>query len=367
MTRNLIVVLPLAGEDPWIWGMVEDGLLLQYAQANTEIEKAALATLNSGKCTAVLPGQDVVMFTHELPQARRSDTLKAAIFSVEDQLAAPANAHHIILGQGADNRVAVTAKDRFSRHLQRLASAGLSPEIAIADFDSFAEQAMAIRAFDRLIVPGRLGMTLDEEWGGELPPDTVIEALDDGAALTHIAAHLATYLPLNFRQGEFAKPGRGWNGLAMFGRAAALLAVLGLGLLLWNVAQSRALIKVAAANRAEMARLYTKAMGEPAPGNIALAVTRQLHSPSGSSAAFLELSQILFDGVALVDGVKVETMYFDSSRTVIQLRLIYPSFASASALEAAIVQVGGYLRSGGVRESNGAFIGDAEILLEPGA
>lgn len=364
MSRYLMIAFPLLDTTPWPWGVLEDDKLVHSGNAVTVQEKSALAEQAPDNTIVVIPGQHVRIFTHDLPPTRRSDALKAAAFSVEEKLAGPVANQHVALGQNDDKRVAIIAKTQLESILKSLAHAGLSPTMVIADFDGFAAADTAINAFERLIITGPSGMALDADWEGELPPGTVVETLDDAPALQRMATHIMAATPINLLQGDFSKPGKGWNTLKGLRRAAVLLVVLGAASLLWNFAQARALISAANAYKAQTARLYTQALGAPPPANPALAVTRQVQESAGMAAGFLELSQILFDGIAQVEGLSVETLDYDASQTVIRLRLSYPSFESASDLEAAIAEAGGHLAPGGLRETGGVFIGDAVLGLE---
>ena len=92
-----------------------------------------------------------------------------------------------------------------------------------------------------------------------------------------------------------------------------------------------------------------------------MAATRALKAGGKNNFEFLQLSQILFQGVDKVEGLSVDQLRYQQARNQLQLRLIYPSFESASVFEAAIRDVGGELVTGGVREQSGQFVGEANL------
>jgi len=59
--------------------------------------------------------------------------------------------------------------------------------------------------------------------------------------------------------------------------------------------------------------------------------------------------------------LSVEQLRYQDSRNELQLRIVYPSFESAGALETAIRAAGGQLTTGGVREQSGRFVGEATL------
>ena len=67
--------------------------------------------------------------------------------------------------------------------------------------------------------------------------------------------------------------------------------------------------------------------------------------------------------MAGLDDVRVDQLRFNSDKGTLQLRLIYPSFDAAARVENAVSQAGGVLTTGGVREQNGAFVGEASLKM----
>ena len=149
----------------------------------------------------------------------------------------------------------------------------------------------------------------------------------------------------------------------MAGLAAAAL----LALFIWNGVQDRAALAQAEDLRAQTAAEYSAATGERAPSNPGRAAAKNLQSSPAPSASFLDLSTVLFSGLAPMDDTRVDQLRFNAEDETLQLRLIYPDFDAAARIENSIAQAGGKLTTGGVREQNGSFVGEATLSLGGGS
>ena len=363
MKRRLYIILPPVIDDPWVWAILQEDAVIQSGRACNADDKATLSDLQVGTVIAVLPGQYVRVFAHDLPPARLNERLRAAAYSIEDRLGAPVDIQHVVLGSDKDARIMVVDRHYLEATLTALEGDGLSPEHIVADFDTFAPGDRVFGAFERIIVPGPLGYTLDPDWANELSPSMQMKPLDDQAAFASMAAYLLKYVPLDLRQGSFAKHKIGGDTWMTYARMVMLVLAFGLTLLLWHGAHAYALSKMAAKAKDDAANLYVAAMGKPAPPNPALSLTQLTRASPGASAPFLRLSQILFDAVAEVEGMAVEQIQYDhEGEPALKLRLSYPAFETASTFEAAIVRHGGRLQSGGIREAGDGLSGDATLF-----
>ena len=347
MTERLVIAMPSHEGAPGLWGCVDGHEVLSHG-------RGAPPPAKGRDVVAILAGQSVRLYEHELPATSKRDRLKAAGFSVEDKISQPLEAVHIALDE---NRIGVMSKEHLEMALTQLASAGLTPSAAYADFEMIAQDASVL---SRVIYSGPLGHTLDEGWG-DIPPPKI----EDDVFLAQIGKAIESGGGLNLLQNEFAANSSfaaNWavNGklLAGFGSMAA---GLGLAVLALQVVQARALNLQADELKIQTAQIYAQATGKPAPANPALAATRAQKAGAANSYEFLELSQILFQGVEQVEGLSVDQLRYQKSRNAFQLRLKYPSFESASDFEAAIKTAGGTLRTGGVREQAGEFVGEANL------
>ncbi|MEP1230685.1 MAG: GspL/Epsl periplasmic domain-containing protein, partial [Litorimonas sp.] len=166
-------------------------------------------------------------------------------------------------------------------------------------------------------------------------------------------------------QNSFAVSGMKIN-IQTLGRLAALFFLCAVSWLGLEAATARAKGQEALFIQSETSRLYTETTGQAAPTNPALAATRAIQSGPKQNVKFLTLSKILFDGVGQTEGVVIETVQYDKSRSELSLRIIYPGFASATDLETAVSNFGGVFEAVGVREQGGQFIGDAVLRLGGG-
>jgi len=346
MTQRLIIIMPSYADGPGLWGVVDGNRVVTHGR------NAPPANNNAKEIVAVLPGQSVRLYAHELPATSKRDRLRAAGFSVEDKVAVPLSRVHIAL---SDDRIAVMDKEKLEANLAQLKEAGLSPTKAIADFEALSELDGIVALLDRVVTTGPLGHAMDESWAEES------KTYSDETLLAAIGAKLEQNNTLNILQNGFSPKSSfnfGWRKLAPLGGLAACLALTALFL---HGAEARALRLQAADLKTQTAQIYTEATGQAAPSNPALSATRALKSGGKDNLAFLRLSQILFSGVEQIEGLSVEQLRYQDARNELQLRIIYPSFESAGALEAAIRAAGGQLTTGGVREQSGRFVGEATL------
>lgn len=338
--------MPSHEDGPGLWGVVDGNRVITHGR------DAPPANHASKEVVAILSGQSLRIYPHELPATSKRDRLRAAGFSIEDKIAVPLARMHIVL---SDDRIAVMDKDELAANLAQLTEAGVTPTKAVADFEALKDIDGNVALLDRVVTTGPLGHAMDNAWAdeGKVYPDETL--------LAAIGAKLEQDNTLNILQSGFSSKGGfnfGWRKLAPLG---GLAACLGLAALFMHGAEARALRLQAADLKTQTAQLYTEATGQAAPSNPALAATRATKSGGKDNLAFLRLSQILFSGVAQIEGLSVEELRYQDSKNELQLRLIYPSFESAGALENAIRTAGGQLTTGGVREQSGQFVGEATL------
>ena len=346
MTERLIIVMPSHKEGPGLWGVVDGDRVMSHGRDTPP------ATTSRKDVVAILPGQSLRIYPHELPATSKRDRLRAAGFSIEDNIAVPLDSVHIAL---SEDRIAVIDKGAMSETLAQLKEIGLSPTKVVADFEAMEEIDGSVNLLGRVVTTGPLGHAMDAAWADEgktYPDETILSA---------IGAKLEKNDTLNILQNGFSSKSGfsfGWRKLAPLG---ALAACLGIAALVLHGAEARALNLQAADLRTQTAQIYSDATGQAAPANPALAATRAIKSGGKDNLAFLRLSQILFSGVDQIDGLSIEQLRFQDNRNELQLRLIYPSFESAGQLETAIRAAGGQLTTGGVREQSGQFVGEATL------
>ena len=347
MSQRLIILLPAYEGGAGLWGQFDGESLMAHGRSAPPADAP-------GEVIAILPGQMVRIYAHELPSSSKRDRLRAAGFSIEEKIAVPLSQTHIVVDE---DRIGVVSTSALQDSLKQLEEAGLNASSAYSDFDVLSDVNGQSAILGRIITAGPLGHTLDEVWEEQSRAST----LSDEQALAAIAAHIESGAPLNFLQNEFsAKQGfaLNWRGFIPAGALAASLLVAAL---VFQTVQTRALKMQSADLKTQMREIYSQASGKAAPSNPALAATRALKAGGGDRLVFLKLSDILFRGVANVEGVSVDQLRYQDNNKVLQLRLIYPSFESAAQFEAAIKSAGGQLVTGGVRDQSGQFVGDATL------
>jgi len=352
MTQRLIIVMPSTEDGVGLWGRADGRTVIAHGR------NAPPDNDGTREIVAVLPGQSVRIYPHDLPATSRRDRLRAAGFSLEDKIAVPLDSVHLALN---DERIAIIDKSDMQACLDRLSEAGFAATRIVADFDVLAGSDDLINVLDRVVTTGQLGHAVDTAWADEKEARSV----DDKDLIRAIAEGLENDTTLNLMQNGFAaKSGFDINWRQFAGLGAIAATALFAALILQGV-EARAMRMQAEDLKIQMADIYTQATGQAAPSNPALAATRALKSGGKDNLAFLRLSSILFQGVEQIEGLSVDQLRYQETREELQLRLIYPSFESAAELEAAIRAAGGRLTTGGVREQSGQFVGDA--LLQGGA
>ena len=312
-----------------------------------------IGDLNINAPVLILPGQWVRIFETELPKAGRAQQLQMARFAKEDDIASSADDLHFALSDTQPPAMAVIDTTVMDALIETLG--GLNPKAAYADYDVL-DGATAILVIDRAVEPGIAALDLDwtEEVLTELSDEALAKLFDEG---------LSAGRGLNLLQGQYRSRSNVNLPRVPAIRLAALAASALLMAFVWSGVKDRAALTQAEDLRAQTAPDYLAATGERAPSNPGRTAVKSLQSRPVSTGKFLELSSVLFAGMAGLDDVRVDQLRFNSDKGTLQLRLIYPSFDAAARVENAVAQAGGVLTTGGVREQNGAFVGEASLKM----
>lgn len=348
MALPTLLILPsLEGGDAIVASENLDG----YAARRVGTDQ--FASLHVSDPIIVLPGQWVRIFETELPKAGRTQQLKMARFAREDDIANNADDLHFALSDGQPPHLAVVDKDVMNRVLETFGV--LRPKAIFADYDLLIGKE-ALRVIDRAVKPGRAALDLD--W-----TDEVLETLIDIDLAKRFAEGVQEDRGLNLLQGDYrARSNLNLPKVPMV-RFGALAAAAALALFIWTGIQDRAALSQAKDLRAQTASDYALLTGDRAPSNPGRAAVRALQSGPATPTGFLDLSAVLFTGLSNFDDMRVDQLRYNAEDGVLRLRLIYPSFDAASRVETAIADVGGTLVTGGVREQDGTFVGEATLTL----
>lgn len=312
----------------------------------------ALSERLSGPYAIILPGQSIRAFLTDVPESLKSaERLNIARFAHEDQLASNPEGLHIVIGPTDPAATLMVEASLMEALLSQF-----DPVVVLPDFEVLSGLAGEdIALLDRVVTPGPQGYAVDRDWS-----DGGYVTLDDDSLTRAIFERLDRGALLNLRSGPYRRRTRLQAG--PWGRVAAavlICAALGLGL---SFADARAKTAQAHALEDQARSLYTAMTGQAAPANLR-AIARQAGTGSQNPESFLALSERLFLSLSSHPEIIVERLSFDASEDSLRLRLIYPGFEAASALEQTVRDAGASFTTGGVREQNGRFIGDAALQL----
>ena len=186
MSQRLIILLPAYEDGAGLWGQFDGESLMAHGRSAPPADAP-------GEVIAILPGQMVRTYAHELPSSSKRDRLRAAGFSIEEKIAVPLSQTHIVVDE---DRIGVVSTSALQDSLKQLEEAGLNASSAYSDFDVLSDVDGESAILGRIITAGPLGHTLDEAWEEQSRAST----LSDEQALAAIAAHIESGAPLNFLQ-----------------------------------------------------------------------------------------------------------------------------------------------------------------------
>ncbi|RKQ69216.1 type II secretory pathway component PulL [Litorimonas taeanensis] len=358
MRDSLILILPVNSESALHWGHWDGESVIETGQCEmTNLSKLALMNLPA---VAIIAGQDVQSFVHEIPKMNRRDRLSAVLFSLEDNISSPLDNLHLALRDGEPQTVSIMERSYIEQAASWASKSGLSLKHLAADYDALAQSGLeAIDLSDRIVIPGVTGHALDPDWY-----KSAASQLDKPSLFAIIGKNLSQ--TTNLLQGDYAPKSQFSGQTKTWLRLGALAACLGLAFLFYEGMQARAVNAQAVNVRGETAALYAKVTGKPAPSNPVRAVAQANKAGGLAPTNFLMLSDIAFRALEEFNDVRIERVTYQNSRDELQLRLIYPSYERAEEVSRAMQKAGGAFTPGGVREQSGRFIGEA-VLKRGGA
>lgn len=343
---NTLLILAFAGDDSlrWPWALVVDG---EITATGSHMDAP-----HADQRVLIIPGQDVRIVPHDLPKLRKSEQMHALAFAIEDQVASDMAEQHLAVGAEGDKRVAVIIRSTMQSWLHTAQAKGFEPDHLVADFELLAE-GESLSMADRVVIGGPLGHTMDPDWA---QPGAATQTSDE--AMSRFSAGLGGQY-INLRQGEFALKGKADIPVRRWAALAASIILLGACWLGYQMAETRALHKRAAAIQEQAGRLVAKATGKAIPANPALAALRAQNAAGEGGGDFFRLSNALFSAVQSVPGAQVQEMNFNVDKGTLNFVLSLADFADAQKLETALEQSGLRYTPGGVRE-----IGEKSLAAE---
>ena len=318
------------------------------------VSKDQLNQIDPTNIHIVVPGQSVRIFETDLPKASRTQLLKMARFAREDDIATPADGLHFALSEEQPPRLAIIEKsimDELSTYF-----AALKPKAVYTDYDVITGD-QAVHIIDRAVEPGQC--TLDLDW-----IDSELLDLTPPQIAAQFADTIETGNAINLLQGDY-RPRSTLNiPQPAFKRFATMAALSLVAMFVWSGISDRAKTAQAEALKTQTAEDYKSVTGQTAPRAPGRDAVKLTQTSGDNNYGFLDLSAVLFQGMKALDDIQVDQLRYNETERTLSLRFIYPNFGATSRLESAIQQAGGTLLTGGVRERDGAFVGEATLSLE---
>lgn len=307
---------------------------------------------------AVAPGEAVTLHWVEMPDLAPAQAAAAGRIAAAEVCAAPSGATHVAVGaRDADGYypVAVAEAAAMAAWLARCREAGLDPDRVVPApllIELPEEGVRVAEAGDVVLVRGRrLGFAAEPALAALLIGDAVPETVDAEAFEAGLAAALGE-MPVDLRQGPFAKVKPWQLDTRRLRRMALLAAMILLALFLVNVVQ---LLRYSFA--ADMAE--HKVAGE---AQALLPRGTEIYDPvvqvrarlaeTGGAGGFSPAAAALFAAMRDVPGAQLTSLRYDTAGGLVA------AVASAQGGDVALLQE--RLTASGYEASAGAIRSEAE-------
>lgn len=403
MTKTLVLALSTDPGGPVLWAVGADGVLERWGRLDGPEEIGSLALGDVDAAVAVVPGEDVLLRTVELPAKRDAEARAAVPFLLEDDVAVDPEDLHFALGPLSEDgrrKVALTARGRMEAWRKALAGVNGPKTAIVPDFlalrpadksftlveregrvlgidargqgfaaetdlarllgKSLAADASAIRLYTN--DPTRLAP--EEGWGAA---DVAVEpAPSDEAFLQALLTGLAAGTPLDLRQGAYANDNT-WTAALMPWRRAGVLAaliVLVFGMLTlseaWRYDRMADVMQARAETVLRDALPDVKRVVNPRAQLKAAMGEMQ----AGGTGRFLQLSSLLFQSIEDLPAIELRDIRYFSERQEIAASLTYESYTDLEGLKVAVTSNGGRFEEGGSRQVGDKIVGDVTLGLQ---
>jgi general secretion pathway protein L len=316
MTAATLLFLPSDDRQPWRWWRIVDDAVTTEGEGVPAADDAAVV--------AVAPADAVTLHWADLPARSPAQALAAARVVVSDATAEPAAHLHVAVGEARDGgrAIAVVAPGRMAGWLAALAAQGIDPAAIVpaplllpAPEDGYVRGDLA----GQQVVRGRTTGWADEArltdlvTGGELP------VVLDRATLHDAAAAAAAFVPLDLRQGVFARRRRRAIDWALVRRLAVLgglilLATLAIDLVRigrYSLAADTLEARADLVARQGLARGATP--DATVQGDAARMLAERLSRLRGPGQGFSRTAAAVYDIVQGVPESEVTGLQFDST------------------------------------------------------
>ena len=318
------------------------------------------------RTVAVAPGADVLIRWLDLPPGSAAQQRAAALWTLKDDLAAPADRLSVALGPvpvaGEPRLVAVVSQSLLDAWSDYLAALGVRADALVPDVltldEPFEDTLTAVAFGGSIALRGRW-------FAASVQPDLVdivaagrsVEPIDDAAAVerTLVQAALAPAVDLTpARAREKAESRRGW------GRAAALAgAVLVSPLVLMIAGAARDEMTAARAQDqalAEIARVDPELARTPDPVAALRGRVRAAPPPGGVMAA----TAALFTAVEGVPDAELDMLVVDPEDGM-KASVTHPDYSDVRAIGSAMRGAGLTVTETGTEDNAGRVVSDITI------
>ncbi|MDX2143245.1 MAG: type II secretion system protein GspL [Rhodospirillaceae bacterium] len=393
-----------------IWGLFENGTLVASGEGlATPPSSNDAATRSHGapgplRTWVVVPGQDVLLRTVDLPPGAGTKLDVTLPFLLEDDLATGPEALHFALGRratGTSHLVGATAAAKVEFWLDTLGASGVAPDAMIPDalaFPAHTDRAViVVRDLSAtLTLPDGPGFTVDTDLMSDVFPaileqhgvarvDLLGEAkhassfrlpqtiqlhverrhLRNDEIFAAVYARLSLGIDLNLLQGRFAVR-RAWAmDVAPWRRAAALLAVFA------GLAAAQQITSAWSSNAAAQRAMIDadRIARETLPPSTRLVNARaQLKAHAAllraeSADEFLAASEILGQSLAEVRDGSLDSLTFDRAGGTLTASVLLPTFDDIVKLKAAVAERNGILVDGEARQTEDGVTSSVTVRL----
>ncbi len=387
--------------------LAHDGSL-SWLRASGAVRAAAVAGTPpadvlgaADEIVVLVPTEDVLLSTTQLAARNRTQLLQALPYAIEDQLLAPAEELHFAASRSVDGHVgvAVVARATLRGWLERLASAGIHPDVLLPEslaLPPTPEQAGVLVEDTRAIVRlapwsafacslGELPGWLAQIRGNESTPLSVHDfraapplALQAPVAAYHerqrdplawLAGGLATP-PLNLLEGEFAPRRRRardvhwWRVAGVLAAACIVLAIAGLGVDVLRLSRASARMDAQAQDmlRSAFPDIDAAQLSRLSPQQLLRGRLERMQGGADSGGLLRVLADI---GPVLAGVTRIQTRGMEYRNGILELALRAPDVASLDSVREQLAAVPG-IKAEVTAANSGTDGVDGRIRIEGG-
>jgi general secretion pathway protein L len=361
MTTATLLFLPPDEAAPWRWWRVAGDAVVDEGEGLPAPDDAAVV--------AVAPADAVTLHWADLPARSPAQAMAAARIVVGDATAVPAHDLHVAVGRdaaGGERAVAVVAPDRMAGWLARLAAEGIDPAAIVpAPLLLPAPEEGHVRAdlAGQSVVRGRTSGWADEARLTDLvtagtAPETLPRDVVHAAAAASLAA-----LPLDLRQGPFARRTRraiDWPLVRRLAAMAALILLLTLAIDVVRIARYSFGADAIEARADTIARQGLARGAAAGEGDAGRMLAARLSSLRGPGAGFSATAAAVYQVVQASLGAEVTGLQFEPNGTM-RVSLSAASEVEANAVKARLERAGFAVTASVFQSANGRLTGDLTV------